>query len=63
MDNRELAMAIRHKLFADRETLTEAFDYAFSVFRSLGPNEMAATTAMMVVLNTVAKELIKGEKE
>jgi hypothetical protein len=63
MTNQEIAERIRFKLFADRETLTEALDYAFSVFRSLGPNEMAATTAMMVVLNTVAKELIKGEKE
>lgn len=61
MTNQELAKAIRHKLFAERETLKEAYDYAFSVFRTLGPNELAATTALMVVLNTLAKELEKVE--
>ena len=61
MTNQELAKAIRHKLFADRATLKEASDYAFRVFRSLGPDgEMAATTAMMVVLNTLANELEKA---
>jgi hypothetical protein len=59
MTNVELANAIRHKLFADRPTLKEAFDYAFSVFRTLGPDEMAATTALMVVLNTLSNEMLK----
>lgn len=62
MTNAELAKAIRHGLFADRDNLKEAFDYAFSVFRTLGPNEIAATTAMFVVLNTLAKELVKVEE-
>lgn len=62
MTNVELALSIRHKLFAERETLQEAFDYAFSVFRTLGPNEIAATTAMFVVLNTLANEILKMEK-
>ena len=62
MTNVELALSIRHKLFAERETLQEAFDYAFSVFRTLGPNEIAATTAMFVVLNTLANEILKIEK-
>ena len=61
MTNQELAKAIRHKLFAERETLKEATDYAFSVFRTLGPNELAATTALMVVLNTLANEIEKAE--
>lgn len=60
----DLAISIRHKLFADRETTKEAFDYAFRVFRSLGPDgEIAATTAMMIVLNTVSKEMLKIEGE
>lgn len=62
MTNTELAQAIRHKLFAERETLKEAYEYAFSVFRTLGRNEMAATTAFMVVMNTLANELEKLEK-
>jgi len=59
MTNIELANAIRHGLFADRSTLKEAFDYAFKVFRTLGPNEMAATTALFVVLNTLSNEMLK----
>jgi hypothetical protein len=61
MTNQELAKAIRYKLFAERETLKEAMDYAFNVFRTLGPNELAATTALMVVLNTLANEIEKVE--
>lgn len=60
MSNAELAQSIRHKLFAERETLKEAYEYAFSVFRTLGKNEMAATTAFMVVMNTLANELEKS---
>jgi len=61
MTNKELANSIRYKLFAERETLKEAMDYAFSVFRTLGPNEIAATSALMVVLNTLANEIEKAE--
>lgn len=61
MTNQELAKAIRHKLFAERDTLKEAYEYAFSVFRTLGRNELAATTALMVVMNTLANELEKAE--
>lgn len=62
MTNTELAMAIRHKLFADRSNLNDAMAYAFEVFRRLGPDgEMAATTAFMVVMNTLANELEKVE--
>lgn len=63
MTNAELAKAIRHGLFADRETLKEAFDYAFEVIKRMKDSEqIAATTAMYVVLNTIAKELVKEEK-
>ena len=62
MTNQELALSIQHKLFADRSSVKEAADYAFEVFRRLGPDgEIAATTAMMVVLNTVANEILKNE--
>lgn len=61
-NNLELAKSIRHGLFADRETLGEAFDYAFAVFKTLGKNEIAATTAMFVVLNTLSKEIQKNEE-
>ena len=61
MTNQELAKSIRHKLFAERETLKEAFDYAFRVINACPESErLAVTTAMFVVLNTVAKELDKS---
>jgi hypothetical protein len=62
MTNNEIANAIRSGLFADRENLKEAFDYAFSVFRSLGQNETVAITALMVVTNTIAKELLPKDE-
>jgi len=63
MTNEEIAKTIRHGLFADRENLKEAFDYAFRVFRSLGSGEIVATTALFVVLNTLANELEKSKQE
>lgn len=60
MTNEQLAKSIRHGLFADRETVKEAMDYALRVFRALGPNEIAATTALFVVLNTVSNEMLKN---
>jgi hypothetical protein len=60
--NLELAKAIRHGLFADRATVKEAFDYAFDVISRLPSSEqIAATTAMYVVLNTISKEIEKNE--
>jgi hypothetical protein len=61
MSNTELAQSIRHKLFAERDTLKEAYEYAFNIFRGLGSGEMAATTAFMVVMNTLANEIEKLE--
>lgn len=63
MTNVELANSIRHGLFSERKTLKEAFDYAFEVFKTLGPNEIAATTAMFVVLNTLSNEMLKNEED
>jgi AAA+ superfamily predicted ATPase len=64
MTNQELAKAIRHGLFADRETLKDAFDYAFRVINACSESErLAVTTAMFVVLNTVAKEIEKSASD
>jgi hypothetical protein len=61
--NLELAKAIRHGLFADRATLKEAFDYATEVIQRLPSSEqIAVTTAMYVVLNTLSKEIIANEE-
>lgn len=51
----QLAKKISCGLFADRDTLEEAFADAFSIVK----NNPAAMTAMYIVLNTVAKEIVK----
>jgi len=62
MSNIELAKAMRHNLFADRETVKEAWDYAFEVINSLRESDRAAAmTAMMVLMNTISKEILKNE--
>jgi len=63
MTNVELANSIRNGLFADRDSVSEAWEYAFEVLNSLpAKNRVAATTAMMVLINTIAKEIIKNER-
>ena len=64
MTNQELAKSIRHGLFAERDTLKEAFDYAFRVINSLqNGDQIAATTALYVVLNTLANEIEKAASD
>jgi hypothetical protein len=54
----QLAAKIRCGLFADRDTLEEAFSDAFTILK----NNPAAMTAMYIVLNTLSKELLKAVK-
>jgi hypothetical protein len=51
--NAELAKTIRNGMFAKRETLDEAFEYAMSTMQG----NPAAITGMMVVLNTLADKI------
>lgn len=61
--NAELAKAIRLPVFADRETLDEAWEYATDLMMSIGERDrVAAMTAMMVMLNTVSKLITKNEE-
>lgn len=55
MTNEEL-QAFRIPLFADRETLTEALEYAYSM------KNPAVTIAVHVVLNTVIKVLARKQE-
>jgi hypothetical protein len=59
MTNEELARKIRCNWFADRDSLDEAFEYAHMVMKG----DPAAMTAMYVILNTVAKEILKLEQK
>ena len=56
MTKQELASAISSSFFGERDTLQEAFDYAFAVAKATG-DSAAVVTALMVVANTIAKEI------
>jgi hypothetical protein len=55
MNRDQLAARIRCNFFAKRDNLDDAFEYAHMVFQ----NDPAMMTAMYVVLNTVAAEILK----
>lgn len=60
----ELATGLQHSLFATRDTVEEAFTYAYSVVESLPDSDKAAVyTAMHVLVNTIAEEFkqLSGE--
>jgi hypothetical protein len=54
----------RAGLFADRETVDEAMEYAYAVLNKIqdAHERLAAMTAMHVVLNTVINE-VNGKEE
>jgi hypothetical protein len=56
MTKEELAKTISNGMFADRDTLAEAFEYVDVVAKG-SDNAMAVWTAVMVVANTIAKEV------
>ncbi len=52
------AKSLEVGLFATRETIEEAYEYAMTITNALPPQERPAViTALHVVLNTVALEL------
>ncbi len=62
MTNLEMAKALKNGMFADRETIRIAINEALSVAaRSDSP--VAVTTAVMVLVNTIANQIIENEQE
>lgn len=57
--NTELAQRLRCDMFASRDTVDEAFAYAYSVLK----NDPAGLTALYVVLNTICNEIEANETE
>jgi hypothetical protein len=57
--NMELVEEIRCSLFADRDTVDQALEYAVMVLKS----NPGALTALYVVLNTVANQIERNEQE
>ena len=52
----EIIRGINSPLMADRDTIDEAFEYAFMVAKA-SDNPIAVMTAVYVVTNTIAKQL------
>jgi len=44
-------------IFADRETVQEAHQYAFDILKAEGCPEMVIHTALGVLMNTIAKDI------
>jgi len=61
MTNKELALKLRNGLFAERDTLNEAWDYV-EVIANGSNNPAAVYTAVQVMLNTVSSQIRKNEK-
>ncbi len=62
MDNTQLARDIRHGMFASRETIEQAWDYVDHIARACGKeNHAAVITAVQVMLNTVAEQMLRNE--
>ena len=62
MTKGEVIKSIRNRLFADRDTINEAYHYALSIAEGT-KNPAAVITAIHVMMNTIANELEKGGKK
>ena len=60
MSKHELAASIKVGIFASRDTLEEAFEYVETMFNTMPDpaHRAAARTALHVMLNSVAKQII-----
>ena len=61
MTHIELAKYLQHKLYSDRSTIDEAYEYAWSIAKGTD-NPGAVMTAVHVVVNTICNELLKKEQ-
>lgn len=62
MTNLELARALKNGMFADRATVKEAFEYAIKIADATNCPP-AVMTAIMVLSNTIANQIIANEQE
>lgn len=52
------AKSLQHSLFATRETVEEAFGYAYQIIETLPQEDkMGVYTAVHVLMNTIAEEI------
>jgi hypothetical protein len=57
MKRTQFVSSIKHGLFADRDNMKEAMEYAYDLANRTD-NPAAVVTAIHVVLNTVAKQVL-----
>ena len=53
----ELVYEIRNWFTADRESISEAYAYAYEVLKAEGSSDVAIYTALGVLMNTIANEV------
>lgn len=60
----ELATGLQHGLFATRDTIEEAFKYAYEVIEAMPSGaQTGAYAALHIVVNTIAEEVKRMAKE
>jgi hypothetical protein len=53
-----LAKGLQTPLFATRNTIEEAYEYAYSIIETLDPvDKIGVITAMQVLVNTIAEQI------
>ena len=62
MTKGEMIKSIRNRIFGDRETLQEAYNYCLTIAEGSN-NKAAVITAVHVMMNTIANELEKGKQK
>lgn len=61
MTNLELAKSLKSGIFASRDTIDEAYEYAYMIARA-SDSTIDVMTAIQVVVNTIANQIIKNEE-
>lgn len=63
MNKHELASSLICKIFADRPSIQEAYDYATNVVnKCCSQDKIYVLTAIHVLMNTIANEIAKIEE-
>lgn len=58
------AASLKHGMFGSRDTVAEAFEYAYEVLKALDPKlHIYAFTALHVVVNSISDELLRISDE
>lgn len=63
MTPKDLARQIRHGLYAERDTLEEAWDYVEMIANGCGDNAGPVYTAVQVMLNTISKIILEDAEK